>query len=453
MYAIVDIETTGGSPVKEKITEIAIYIYDGNNIVDEFISLVNPEKKIPYYISQLTGISNSMVANAPKFYEIAKHIINITTDKVFVAHNVNFDYNFIVNEFKQLGYKYFRNTLCTVQLSRKIIPGCKSYSLGKLCVQLGINIKNRHRASGDALATVQLLQYLQAKSNNELINHFNIPNDKNLHPNFDTNELKNIPEEPGVYYFFNELDELIYIGKSKNIRTRILTHFRNTKSKKAIEMRDSIASIDYTLTGNELIALLKESEEIKQHCPRYNRAQRRAISSYGIYDYVDSAGYIRFEIIQTRNRQVPPIVSFSNAKSTASYMQSLVSKYKLCQKLCGLYKTNSSCFHYEIHECLGACIGNELPESYNKRATYVIESHKYRHNSFFIIEQGRSDNEYATIMVENGIYNGYGYIHKEYAETLDLLKDSIKTFPDNRDIQQILRSYLKKNHAIDIINF
>ncbi len=453
MYAIIDIETTGGSPLNEKITEIAIYIYNGHQIVDEFVSLVNPEKKIPYYISQLTGISNSMVAEAPRFYEIAKQIIEITSDKVFVAHNVNFDYGFFVSEFKNLGYDFSRSKLCTVQLSRKIFPGFKSYSLGKLCSQLGINIEDRHRAAGDALATVELFKLLLANSADKSLNPLDISYEKNLHPNFDSEELKKIPEKPGVYYLFNDQNELIYIGKSKNIRTRILSHFRNTKTKKAIEMRSSIASVDFTITGNELIALLKESEEIKKHCPRYNRAQRRAASAFGIYQYTDSAGYIRFEILNTKKQQTPPILSFSNSKTAMTYMESLINKYQLCQKLCGLYKTDSACFHYEIKECRGACIGKETPDSYNKRATNVIESHKYRHNSFFIIDMGRSEDEYGIVMIENGLYKGYGYIHKNFAESIELLRDCIKPFQDNRDTQQIIRNYLKKKHQYDILIF
>lgn len=160
MYAIVDIETTSGSPKSGKITEIAIFIYNGSEITDSFVSLINPECDIPYYITNITGINNQMVANAPKFYEIAKKVVEITANKIFVAHNVSFDYNFIRNEFKQLGYDFKRKTMCTVELSRKYIPGHRSYSLGNICGELGIEINGRHRAAGDALATVKLLELI-----------------------------------------------------------------------------------------------------------------------------------------------------------------------------------------------------------------------------------------------------------------------------------------------------
>lgn len=456
MYAIIDIETTGGSPMSEKITEIAVYIHDGTQIIEEFVSLVNPEKKIPYYITQLTGISNSMVANAPKFYEIAKKIVELTEKRIFVAHNVNFDYNFIKQEFKHLGYSFHRDKLCTVNLSRKIIPGHRSYSLGKLCKELHIEIEGRHRAAGDALATVKLFELLISKSDNKT-EFSELPgiNKKDLHPNLNPGTIQALPDDPGVYYFYNEKKDLIYIGKSKNIRTRVLSHFRNTSSKKAIDMRNAISEIDYELTGNELVALLKESHEIKQNRPVYNRAQRRALSRYGLYSYTDNSGYIRFEVAKhndSLNNQV--LFSFNGLKSGKAYLQRLVTQYSLCQKLCGLYSTNGACFSHEIMECKGACIGKELPKEYNQRAFKVIEMHKYRHNNFFIIEKGRNDEELAVIMIHHGAYKGYGYINKDnYAGNLELLSDCTKSYTDNSDIQQILRSYLKTGRPVDIIPF
>jgi DNA polymerase-3 subunit epsilon len=172
MYAIIDIETTGVSYRTGKITEIAIYIHNGQQITDSYTSLVNPECNIPWNITHLTGISNEMVANAPKFYEIAKDVVEITAGMIFIAHNVTFDYNFIKEEFKRLGYDYDRKKMCTVKLSRKLLPGHRSYSLGKLCSELNININGRHRASGDALATVKLFEILLSENSNKSANLF-----------------------------------------------------------------------------------------------------------------------------------------------------------------------------------------------------------------------------------------------------------------------------------------
>ena len=278
MYAILDVETTGLSAAGEKITEIAIFIHDGNQVVDSFESLINPEKKIPYRIVQMTGITNQIVADAPRFYEVAKKIVEFTEDKVIVGHNVKFDYSFLRHEFKSLGYDYKRETLDTVKLSRKLIPGRRSYSLGRLCKDLGINNHARHRAGGDAFATTQLFELLleididlvKLKTNG-------IRSDRNK------SLVEGLPKTPGVYYFANADGELIYVGKSINIHDRVLSHLNNNLHKKAVEMKDAIAHVSFELTGNELVALLLESAEIKRHQPLYNRQQRRTFYNYGLY--------------------------------------------------------------------------------------------------------------------------------------------------------------------------
>ncbi|MBW1792160.1 MAG: GIY-YIG nuclease family protein, partial [Deltaproteobacteria bacterium] len=270
MFAILDIETTGGSPKTEKITEIAIFFHDGEKVVDEWSTLLNPEKPIPYFITGLTGITNEMVADAPRFYEVAKKLVERTENCTIVGHNVSFDYSFIKSEFKGLGFEYDRKTLCTIKLSRKIFPGHKSYSLGKICKELGIEIQDRHRAAGDALATVKLFELLRDNQNGvDGLNIISEPSGryKNLNENLVVEDIQKLPEGCGTYYFFDEKQQLLYIGKSKNIRHRVLAHLGNASSKRAIEMKQRIHSISYELTGSELIALLKESKEIKAQKP------------------------------------------------------------------------------------------------------------------------------------------------------------------------------------------
>ncbi|HAF30937.1 MAG TPA: DNA polymerase III subunit epsilon [Bacteroidales bacterium] len=446
MYAIIDIETTGLSPSAERIIEIAIYIHDGEKIVKEYTSLINPERRISPHITQITGITNEMVSNAPKFWEIAKDIVILTEGKSFVAHNATFDFNFIRNEFKSLGYDYKRNRLCTVKLSRKILPGLKSYSLGKLCDNLNIKIDGRHRAAGDALATVKLFEHL-LKTDPTL----GMLNSSKFY-HIDASVIKNLPEEPGVYYFHDHNGEVVYIGKSKNLRNRVFSHFSNEKSDRTLKMIDEIHHISYELTGSELIALLLESDEIKTQKPKFNRRQRRTAGHYGIYAYTDEHGYICFKADDIK-REIP-IASFNSAKEARERLYVLSEKYQLCQKLCGLYETTGACFYYQLKHCKGACIHEESPANYNLRTQALLDELSYNWDNFFIIDTGRDENEKSIVKIENGKYIGFGYIDSEFiGNDIQNLSDVIKIYPDNRDVQQIIRSYLKQHSVEMLIKF
>jgi len=449
MYAILDIETTGGSPKTERITEIAIYFHDGEKIVDEWSTLINPEKSIPYFITGLTGITNEMVANAPRFYEIAKELVERTENHTIVGHNVKFDYSFIKSEFKNLGFEFDRNTLCTIKLSRKIIPGHKSYSLGKLCKDLGIEITDRHRAAGDALATVKLFELLRDQQNGEF--DAALVQDpsgryKNLNEHLTVEDIQSLPEACGTYYFFDDQKQLLYIGKSKDIRHRVLSHLGNTNTKRAMEMKQRIHSISYELTGSELIALLKESREIKEQKPRYNRAQKRISSYWGLYPGKDEFGYITFDLKKISETADDPVTCFNNKKEAREVLTKMVGKHWLCQKLSGLYQTDGACFHHSIRQCNGACIQGEAVTVYNKRAESLLDSLTLDRGNVLIIDQGREPDERSLVRIEKGIYMGYGYLSVNDAylgieEMLDCIQPSL----DNRDIRQILRNWLKNN--------
>ena len=457
-YAILDIETTGGSPKNERITEIAIFIYNGSAIVDEFCTLINPEKNIPYFITGLTGISNEMVADAPKFFEIARKIVEITENCIVVGHNVQFDYSFIQNEFRQLGYDYKRSTLCTVKLSRKLIPGFKSYSLGKLCQQVGIQINDRHRAAGDAMATMKLFELLLTKSpegqNN--IPFFTKPEGKlkNLNGYLKPEDINKIPEETGVYYFHDQEGNLIYIGKSKNIHKRVLGHLANKTSRKAIELREKLAGISYELTGSELTALLKESEEIKKEKPRYNRALRRTASAYGLYSFKDEKGYINLRILKTSGQNETPHTSFNNRKEGIEKLSALIEKHWLCQKLCGMYDTEGACFHYSIRQCNGACIGKEAVHVYNKRIESLLQQFEFDEENMIIIDKGRNSGERSVICIENGVYKGFGYldVSESYIQIDDFV-NCIKPAIENKDSRQIIKSWLNHHKVEKILKF
>ena len=456
MYAIVDIETTGGSPKRDKITEIAIFIYDGEKIIDEFTTLINPERSIPPFITQLTGITNEMVEAAPKFYEIAKRIVEITDKNIFVAHNVNFDFGFIQSEFERLGFDYKRNKLCTIKLGRKLMPGKRSYSLENICKELKININHRHRAAGDALATVKLLEYLillngEAPESDNIL----IPSKlANINPSFNPDIIKKIPQIPGIYYFHNENNDIIYIGKSKNIKNRVVSHFNNNSSKRAIEMKNQIYDISYEPTGNELIALLMECEEIKTHLPKYNRALRRDRSHWGLFSYFDTNGYINLKIEKNTKDNGIPIICFNTKVKCKAALTKLVEKYLLCQKLVGLYQSQNACFHYQIGECSGACIGEEPAEIYNKRVKQALQEFKFKDNNLLIIDKGRHATEKSVVKIENSKYIGYGFVDFEQCDNnVEELHECISKKNDNHDIQIIIKKYLNNNKVESIITF
>ncbi len=451
LFSVIDIETTGGLNRTEKITEIAVYITDGQNILDEYSTLINPERRVPPFITGLTGITNEMLEDAPKFYEIASKIVEITKDTVFVGHNVSFDYGFVKQEFAQLGYNYRLNTLCTVQLSRKIFPGYKSYSLGNICNDIGINIENRHRAAGDAKATAILFHKLfehDFRVNEGVnINGFSI---NGLHNELNLAKIKNLPEKCGVYYFYNAEKELIYIGKSKNIYTRVLSHLRNDKTNKGLNMRGEIADIDFELTGCELIALLKESHEIKQNKPKFNKAQRRTINNWGVFSYEDENGYIRFGIRNINDSEDSCINVYSSKNAAIESLQFYCSKYNLCQKLCGLYQSAGACFYYGLGECRGACCGAESAIEYNKRAEMFIDELIPDLKNVFIILEHCDDERVGIVSIQKSKYAGFGFTDKDTNLRAEDLYDIIEKYPENKDVSQIIRTYLntKKDYRV-----
>ena len=454
MYAVIDIETTGGSARLERITEIAVYIHDGEKIVEEYSTLINPERNIPYFITSMTGITNEMVEEAPKFYEVARRIVELTEGHIFVAHNARFDYSFIRQEFSNLGFSFKRPMLDTVSLSRKLLPGHRSYSLGNLCNDLGIEINGRHRASGDALATVKLLELLIAKDGSlgrgSLLKNRRAAK---LHPALDTERLKHIPEEPGIYYFHDEKGDIIYVGKSRNLNQRISTHLSNNTSAREMEMRSITADITWERTGSELIALLMESAEIKSLKPRFNRAQRRTGFHWGIYTHRDEKGYIRFMYRNVRDDEIPLSV-FTSRDRVRGKLEQIINDYSLCQKLCGMYETDGACFHHQVGLCRGACTGAEEPKSYNERAAMALDEFIFRERNFFIIDSGRDEEERSAVKIVNGKYAGFGFFSvNDVGFGLTAVHDCIKPAADNRDIQVIIKSYLRHHRVERIIDF
>jgi DNA polymerase-3 subunit epsilon len=394
-----------------------------------------------------------MLRSAPKFYEVAKRIIEITEGCILVAHNASFDYRILRTEFNRLGYDFKVPTLCTVELSKKLILDQPSYSLGKLVRSLGIPMADRHRASGDALATVQLFKLLLAKdTEKEIVKSFVKTEIKpGMLPKL-LDIVEALPSKTGIYYIHNENGDLIYIGKSKNIKKKVNQHFTGTNSKSKKIQRD-VYAVTYEETGSELIALLKESEEIKVNKPIYNRAQRKSIFQYALYSFKDEKGYLALRVEKADGRK-KEITSFTSLQEGKNALFRITEKYHLCQKINGLYETKSACFQYKIKECNGACIGEETSEVYNEKVRNFLIKNSFENQNMVIVDRGRTHSERSAVLIENGIYKGYCFYHLNYQiNTIEILKNIIISMQHNRDTKTIIQSYLRKRKVMKIIHF
>jgi len=457
IYAVVDLETTGGKASMEKVIEVAIVRFDGDKILEKWESLIHPERSIPAMITKITGINDEMVVDAPKFFEVAKKIVEMTEGAIFVAHNVRFDYLFLREEFQRLGFTFSRKQLCTVRLSRMAFPGLRSYGLSNLIRHFRIPIKNRHRAMGDTLATVDVLRRVLSNNNNtetieDLINLG--VKESRLPKNIEIETLHALPEACGVYFFHDMDGDVAYIGKSSNIKKRVAQHFSKASSK-ASKLQRHVDDISYELTGSELIALLYESQLIKEMKPYINRAQRNTQFPYMIYSFLDAQGYITFNIAKNnvKNRkQFNMISEYSSQGSAKGFLGRVREAFELCATLCDL-DSNRPCFNFHIHQCRGACKNDEPLDEYNERATEAIEKlSTVFEKDFFILDEGRTPDELSVILVKDKVCKGFGYIDKNYAGSyVDTLLDCIKPYPAYPETTRIIRRFLKKNGKLKIV--
>lgn len=454
MFAIIDIETCGGKYEyrRGRITEICILVHDGLQVTEKFSSLINPECNISTYFTSLTGITNDMVKDAPTFAQVAKKIIELTENKIFVAHNVGFDYGFIKEEFASLGYKYKRETLCTVRLSRKLIPNKFSYSLGNLCQSLGIENEARHRAEGDAVATAKLFDLLlQLKSTHPQYKNQGV--EALMTRRIDKIKqyiLDKIPEECGVYYFLNKEARIIYIGKSTNMHSRAQSHF-NTKEIKGKKMLNDLYDVDFVKTGSEIIALLLESEEIKKHKPQYNRMRKAEIFTHAIDWFKDSKGIVNFKLVPFDDAN-SPIVSFTTYASARERLEGWIDDYHLCLRYCGLTSGEAICFNHQLKKCLGVCNGQENVQDYNKRAIEIVEANTYQRQNFILMDRGRNNEEESLILIDKGNYKGFGYLDNTMAySSPNDLKELIKPVIYYPDSDLLIKGWLKKNKIKKIV--
>lgn len=447
LYAVVDIETTGGFASGNGITEISILVHDGQEVVDVFETLINPEQDIPAYIESLTGISNDMVATAPVFSAVAAQIYELLHDKVFVAHNVNFDFSFIRHQLMQSGYELNCKKLCTVRLSRKILPGHRSYSLGKLCAALSISVNNRHRAGGDAAATAILLTRLIAADAENIIAQtlYKFSKEQDLPPNLSRSQIDRLPSVPGVYYFKDQKGKVIYIGKAKNIKKRVCTHFTgNNISKQRQDFLQHIYTVDFEVCGTELMAFILEATEIKRLWPENNRALKRHEQKYGLYVFEDQKGYMRL-MVDKYKKQASALYSFNTQLEGYDLLRLLIKEHLLCEKLCFIQKNRIACTGHDEGRCSGACVGKESAAAYNVRVKYAIEYLKTILPTFAVMGEGRNEDEKSCLLVEQGKFYGMGYIspHTD-VEGTEMLKSVLQPYPSDDYIINLIINHVQQ---------
>ncbi|MFZ9660714.1 MAG: exonuclease domain-containing protein [Chitinophagaceae bacterium] len=443
MFAIVDIETTGGNASSGNITEIAVILHDGKNYVDGFHSLINPESVIPRYISALTGITNEMVKDAPSFSEVAPQLFSLLENKIFVAHNVNFDFSFIRHHLSKNGYELMPQKLCTVRMSRKIIPGHGSYSLGNICRDLGIAIQGRHRAMGDARATAQLFSLLLTRDKQGYLSKMLKKGSREayLPLNLQAQEIDKLPHSPGIYYFTDGKKKVIYVGKATNLQQRVTSHFsNNAPTAKKQELIRNVHGISYQLAGSAFTASIMESLEIKKHWPKFNKSQKRIEYKFGLCVFQDQRGINRIAI-SALNKSIRAIHQFYVLNDGYRLLWKLVKDFQLCPKCCFLQETDH-CVGLEEGYCSGICNGQEDISTYNERVKLALESLKEIQPDFAIMEKGRNENEKAIVLVEKGKFYGYGFVSSDLKfQNVDQIKTLIQPFPENEFVTSEMFRY------------
>ena len=441
-YAIVDIETTGGNAGGSRITEIAVIIHNGKEVTDRWETLVNPQQHIPLYITALTGISNEMVYEAPLFQDIAKELFNLLSNRIFVAHNVNFDYSFVRHQLEEAGFKFTAPKLCTVRAARKIKPGLPSYSLGNLCRFLDISLENRHRAGSDADATAVLLSLLLKNDGEGEIQKMikKTAADQRLPANLSPEDFERLPEKPGVYYFYNQQKKVIYVGKAVNIKRRVASHFTGHKitPQRQHFLRD-IHGISFEVCATQLMALLLECTEIQKLWPIYNKALKRFEPKFGLFEYTARNGY-RYLAVGKVSKQQPCIEFFGTVNECINLLRSLQEKFNLDYRFCKYAVT------VEKEGILVQDL-SDLPEVdfHNLQVQKAVDSITENKASFYIKDKGRNADECSFVYVEQGHFNGMGYISNEaVVKDAEQLKDFLTRYKSNSYIMQLISAYAVK---------
>ncbi|MEO6549908.1 MAG: exonuclease domain-containing protein [Ferruginibacter sp.] len=436
MYAIVDIETTGGYASAHGITEIAIFLHDGKRMVKHFESLINPQQNIPRYITALTGIDNAMVATAPLFDEVAETIFEMLNEHIFIAHNVNFDYSFIKHHLKAAGFELTAKKLCTVRLGRKVFPGLASYSLGNLCRSLQLSIENRHRAGGDAKATVALFEHCLANGATEHIDQMlkKSSGEQWLPLYLTKSDILQLPSGPGVYYFHDVKDKIIYVGKAVNIKKRVSSHFtHNDPDRKRQNFLRTICKMSFKECATELEAIVLESAEIKRLWPKYNYSQKQPAQKFALYMFEDNRGYLRLAI-DKKKKNLPQLYSFNLLHEGLVMLKNMAEEFALNEKLCFIDKTPFIASDYGVLE---------PADIYNEKVKTAVAALEKQLPTFAVVDNGIKKEEMLCLLIERGSFWGMGYLPAATQVTCSAdLKSLLVPYADNDTIRNSIYSFV-----------
>ncbi len=454
----VDIETTGGNATRDRITEVAILKMHNGKIVSEWSTLVNPLRYIPESIQHLTGINNDMVNDLPPFQEIYKDVLKRLEGCIFVAHNARFDYGFLKNEFKRCDKIFRAPVLCTVKLSRNLFPEYKRHNLDSIMNRHDLQCTARHRAMGDAKVLFDFMKVLYETLDSEQVDNVikKLLKRPTLPAGITEETIDALPDLPGVYMFYDKCGALLYIGKSKNIHDRVLSHFSSDhRSNKEMKISQNLASIDYIQTAGELGALLQESRLIKKCLPLYNQRLRR-------YDRLstiewDANNEDSIPKIITADQLQPKSIGhhyglFKSVKQAKNTLRKIAKQHQLCEKKLGIEAGKGACFAYQLKNCKGACVGKESKLEHKIRMIQALQPLKNKTWPFEgrigIKEQSVYKNWIDIHIFENWCYLGTAHDETELNQ-ISLFENEEKMF--DLDTYKILLKYLKGKKHIDIV--
>ena len=455
----VGIETTGGNANRDRITEIAIITMRKGKLVSEWSTLVNPLTYIPDHIQNLTGISDEMVRDVPSFVEIYKDIYERLSDCVFVAHNARFDYGFLKNEFKRCSKTFRAPVLCTVKLSRNLFPEHKYHNLDSVMRRHGLTCSARHRAMGDARVLFDFMKTLYSTLNPHEVDQViqRLLKRPSLPSGISEDDVDQLPESAGVYLFYDKKGAPLYVGKSVNIRSRVLSHFSGDhRTTKDMKICQTIAAIDYKQTAGELGALILEASLIKKLLPIYNHRLRRYESLTTISWNPDS-DFSKPNIV-TADTLDPSSISnhfglFKTKKKAKDVLRTLTKEHQLCEKQMGLESGKGACFAYQLNHCKGVCVGEESYMQHKIRMLNALQPLKNKVWPFDgrigIKEKSFNDNWTDIHIFENWCYLGTAHDEDQLKQLRLFEKEEIMF---DLDTYKILIRYLKNNPNSEIVN-